>query len=403
MLKVTMWLVIPSFYQGDMLRALVAAGELDLDVIFARRISEDRIQLGWENDLEGYPFQFLSESNRIGNAMRLAWSQRDRIHIVNGMWMEPSFAAALATLAATRSTYAIYSEAPDPNATRSVAKKLFSTAFGRLIVGRASGYFPVARLGVEFFKRLGAREEKIYPYGYFRSHSKPFNSSASRDDSLWRNDEDRIEVVFVGQIVHRKGIDLLLEAMRPLFNEHPKLHLTVIGVGDLLERAQREVESFETKQRVSFEGASPSDEVLLRLKDADLLVLPSRWDGWGIVVNEAFAVGMPVVVSDRCGASELVHEGINGYVFCSGSVADLRKCLSEFIGRIADWPRFRENAAVVGQRISAEIVAPYVIDCLKHIAGISAVPPVPPWMELDVPRAGGECVLSPHSLNRRRI
>jgi glycosyltransferase involved in cell wall biosynthesis len=377
MLKLTMWLVVPSFYQGDVLRALVATGELDLEAIFARPLPEDRIQLGWENDLAGYSFRFLNETNRIMDAVRLVWSRRDRIHMVNGMWMEPSFAAALTALAATGGTYAIYSEAPDPNISRSVAKKLFATAFGRMIVARASGFFPVSHLGVEFFKRLRARPENIYPYGYFRSHSKP------SDSSMWRDDEDRIEVVFLGQVVQRKGIDVLLEAMKPLFEEHPTLYLTIIGAGDLLDGTRRQVDSSDLMRRIEFEGTLPSHQVLSRLKNADLLVLPSRWDGWGIVINEAFAVGMPVVVSNRCGASELVRNGVNGYVFRNEDVVDLRACLKRFLTQREEWASFRAASSTMAEKISAEAVAPYLIKSLKHMVGLLDEQPTPPWMQSD--------------------
>jgi glycosyltransferase involved in cell wall biosynthesis len=378
MLKVTMWLVVPSFYQGDLLRALVATGELDLEVIFARPLSEDRIELGWKNDVAGYSYRFLNEQNRIWDAVRLVWSQRERIHIVNGMWMEPSFAAALATLAAIGSTYAIYSEAPDPSVSRSGAKKLCTTVFGRMIVARASGFFPVSHFGVAFFRRLGAQSQNTYPYGYFRSHASPLaNSTMCNDD-----DQDRIEIVFVGQVVHRKGIDLLLDAIKPLFGEHPTLYLIIIGMGDSLEGIQRQVESLGLMERISFEGVLPSDQVLSRLRNADLLVLPSRWDGWGIVINEAFAVGIPVVVSNRCGASELVRDGINGYVFHSEDVMNLRSCLQRFLRNKEDWAGLRTASARTGERISAEAIAPYLVESLKHMVSNVDESPTAPWIQL---------------------
>lgn len=374
-----MWLVVPSFYQSDLLRALVATGEIDLEVIFARLLSEDRIELGWENDVGGYSFRFLNENNRIGDALRTVWLQRDRIHIVNGMWMEPSFVAALVILAATGGTYAIYSEAPDPNASRSSAKQLCAAAFGRLIVSRASGFFPVSHFGVDFFKMLGARSENTYPYGYFRSHSKPLNGSTERYGK--GGDAARIEIVFVGQIVHRKGIDVLLEAIKPLFGEHPSLYLTLIGTGDSLERTRRKVESFGLMERISFEGVLRSDQVLSRLKNADLLVLPSRWDGWGIVINEAFAAGIPVVVSNRCGASELVLDGINGYVFQNEDVMNLRACLQRFLRNKGDWASLRTASAMTGKKISAEAVAPYLIKSLKHMVFNLDERPAAPWLQ----------------------
>jgi glycosyltransferase involved in cell wall biosynthesis len=379
MLKVTMWLVVPSFYQGDLLRALVATDEIDLQVIFSRQLSEDRIQLGWENDVADYPFRFLEERNRIMDAVRSVWLQPDRIHIVNGMWMEPSFAAALTTLALRGGTYAVYSEAPDPNIFRSGAKRLLTTLFGRFIVGRASGYFPVSHLGEQFFKGLGARKENIYPYGYFRAHPSPSVSPTVNED------ENRIEIIYIGQIVHRKGVDVLLEALRPLFAENPAVYLSIIGTGDLTEDILDWIGTYKLNNRVFVEGVMPSHRILSRLGRADLLVLPSRWDGWGVVVNEAFAAGVPVVVSDRCGASELVFNGINGYVFRSEDVSDLRGCIQRFLHNRSDWARLRNASAVMASKISAEAIAPYFIGCLKHMVRMVDAPPRPPWMEVDEP------------------
>src|ERR1051325_5103774 len=107
----------------------------------------------------------------------------------------------------------------------------------------------------------------------------------------------RIEILFVGQLVRRKGVDLLLDALAPLWAEYPTLRLTLIGEGD--ERAALESQAAASgfRDRVTFAGARPADEVRTRLMAADLLVLPSRWDGWGMVVNEALAAGVPAIVS----------------------------------------------------------------------------------------------------------
>ena len=113
-----------------------------------------------------------------------------------------------------------------------------------------------------------------------------------------------------------------------------------------------------------------------------MLVLPSRWDGWGMVVNEAFSVGVPVIVSDHCGAADLVRSGVNGYVFRSGDASDLHHCLSDFLDKKSDWPRFRANAAETGGRISVEEVAPYLIRCLRHMTGSLDERPSPPWVPL---------------------
>jgi glycosyltransferase involved in cell wall biosynthesis len=60
---------------------------------------------------------------------------------------------------------------------------------------------------------------------------------------------------------------------------------------------------------------------------ADIFVLPSRHDGWGVVVNEALGAGLPIIVSDRVGARDLVDDGRNGLITCAGDVEELADAL----------------------------------------------------------------------------
>ncbi|MGH9904076.1 MAG: glycosyltransferase, partial [Pyrinomonadaceae bacterium] len=140
-----------------------------------------------------------------------------------------------------------------------------------------------------------------------------------------------------------------------------------------------EVEALNLSERVVFEGVIPADKIPARLAAADLLVLPSRWDGWGLVVNEAFAAGVPVIVSDCCGAADLIDHGVNGYVFRSERVNELRDCVFDFLNRETDRSSLAKNASEMGNRISTELAAPYFIACLKHVLGLSPQKPIPPW------------------------
>jgi glycosyltransferase involved in cell wall biosynthesis len=374
MLPVTIWMNMPSPYQSDLFRALVASGVVDLEVIFARDLPEDRRYLGWCGEVVGYSSRLLRDHWPMMDAVRLAWSRRRRLHIVNGIWAEPAFAAALAALAATGSRYAIYSEAPEPKR-RSLAGAWVRSVLGRMFVRRAIGLLPVASLGARFFSSLGAPMEAIYPFGYFRSGQR----CPERDSG--KPEKRRIEVLFVGQLISRKGVDLLLSSLAPLFAECPDLSLVLVGRGDLLPALQREVEAMGGSSRVMFEGALPAEAIPGRMTRAALLVLPSRWDGWGVVVNEALSAGVPVIVSDRCGAADLIRDGVNGYVFPSENAAALQACLRAFLERRADWPLFRERAARTGAAISPDEIAPYLIACLQHMIGASRERPVAPWLK----------------------
>ncbi len=363
---------MPTFYQADLFRALVRTGEVDLQVVFARGITSDRREIGWTDDLEGYSFAFLRRRTTLLDAIRLVRRQRDRIHIVNGLWAEPSFAVALCVLALQGSAYVIYSEAPNPDTERSKVKRLIQTLVGRAFALRARGWLPISRFAVEFYESLGARREAMYPFGYFRatpSHVVPLNAGAEHSPD--------IAAIFVGQLIERKGLDVLLTA---LASTASGISLRVIGEGIMRPAFERQVKALGLEERVVFEGVLPAAAISERIARADVLILPSRWDGWGLVVNEALAVGVPVIVSDRCGAADVIHQGMNGFVFRSNQADDLR----HFLHRVAElgnaWSDVSAAARRVGEALAAETVAPYLVACLRHMSGESSERPLAPWI-----------------------
>lgn len=381
-LRVTVWMNMPSFYQSDLFRALAARDDVELEVIYGRELSSDRIALGWQNDLRGFRYRFLARGRELRDAVRLAWQQRERVHIVNGIWAEAPFAVALLVFILARSDYVIYMEAPNPDIRRSRLKTLLQRMCGAIALRRIIGTLPISNLAIEFFTKYGVSAKLMYPFGYFRAKLPPDNLIAleqkceSEGSSIKTR---RIEIIFVGQLIHRKGLDLLLDAIEPLFAAHAQLHLTLIGDGELHGQLAQRLARADLTRRVTLAGSVASDEILQRLAAADLLVLPSRWDGWGLVVNEAFAVGVPVIVSDACGAADLVVSDVNGYVFQSENVTELRACLSRFLALQNDWESFRQASRAMGERISTAQMADYLASCLKHMTGRARHRPALPW------------------------
>jgi glycosyltransferase involved in cell wall biosynthesis len=373
MTPLTIWMNMPSFHQDGLFEALLASGKVDLRVVFVRGTTSDRLQIGWREGERNYPHRFLSRNFALWDALRIAWSERKRLHIVNGIGAEPAFAVALFALALARSRFVVYAEAFDPRQRTTGMRALLRDSFGSWIAKRALGMLAVSHFAEQFYTQMGFDGDRVYPFGYFQTgHNRA--ESAERLAV-----PERTEVIFVGQLIPRKGVDLLLEAMRPLFDDFPALLLSVIGDGSDAQALQDRARTLRTADRVNFEGAVSSDMIQSRLASADVLVLPSRWDGWGMVVNEALSAGVPVIVSDRCGAADLVQHRVNGYVFRSEDVEDLRRCLRSWLDNADGRLAMRSAAASTGGALSAEAAAPYLIKCLKHMTGEADVQPTPPW------------------------
>ncbi|KGN86067.1 glycosyltransferase [Porphyromonas sp. COT-290 OH860] len=128
-----------------------------------------------------------------------------------------------------------------------------------------------------------------------------------------------IKIVQISRFdVNKKGQDVLIEAIRLLKeNYNVKVELTFIGDGPGLEPMKKLVEEYEIIDQIFFYGAKSRDFVYAHLKDFDLLVQPSRFEGFGLTVAEAMAAKVPVLVSNIDGPMEIIQSGTCGYYFQS--------------------------------------------------------------------------------------
>jgi glycosyltransferase involved in cell wall biosynthesis len=375
MLPLTIWMNMPSFHQDDLFTSLANSGEVDLRVVFARELTAERVQLGWNPGARQYAQRTLSSPYAMAEAFAIARRERQRLHIINGIWAEPAFAAALVALKMMGSRFMIYSEAPDMAQRRSIFKRGLRSTFGKWIVRNVAGVLAISRFAVAFYRELGCRDETLYSFGYARALPDCAKLACGTAQTA------QSEIIFVGQLVRRKGVDVLLDALRPLLAESAGLRLTLIGVGDQRPALEAQAAAYGFEDRLTFAGMMAAEQVQSRMAAADLLVLPSRWDGWGMVVNEALAVGVPVIASNACGASDLIRHGINGYIFDSEDTQALRDCLRRFCNQSSEERMSMRRAALVtGESVAADVAARYLIACLKHMTGIIRDKPVAPWL-----------------------
>src|SRR5207247_1853601 len=98
--------------------------------------------------------------------------------------------------------------------------------------------------------------------------------------------------LFSGSLITRKGVDLLAQAFATVASEFPTVSLTVVGAGPLENEMRSRLE--DLGKRVTFAGFQSWEKLPQYYAEADVLVAPSRHDGWALVVPEALASGLPV-------------------------------------------------------------------------------------------------------------
>jgi glycosyltransferase involved in cell wall biosynthesis len=184
-------------------------------------------------------------------------------------------------------------------------------------------------------------------------------------------------LIYLGQCAHRKGIDIALRALAGM--TRLMWRLSVIGSGPEEEQWRQLAEQLGIGTRVCFTSALPYEKAMAELAKSDLLLLPSRYDGWGAVVNEALMAGVPVVCSDACGAQDLLREVWRGEVFPSGSVSALRNILETRIagGRLD--AEARERIQRWSRCLEGDAGAAYILSVIQHVYE-GGPRPVTPWM-----------------------
>ena len=157
----------------------------------------------------------------------------------------------------------------------------------------------------------------------------------------------KINLLFVGRFDPQKGVDLLLNAFSQCARSD--IHLTLIGdnvIGGLFVPK-------ESSARVTFLGWVPHDRVGNYYAACDAVIMPSRWEAFGLVAVEAMKYGKPVLASNRGALPELVKDGVNGYVF---SLED-PKALAELLNRLDP-----KELALMGRAAKKEFLGKYQME-----------------------------------------
>lgn len=229
--------------------------------------------------------------------------------------------------------------------------------------------------GLRFFSRCGYPAEKIFPFLHLVERTAL--SASVQVDAVPRRGEP-YRLLFVGQLIPRKRVDLLLDALSCITDL--SWELTVVGSGELREQLAQQARELKMESSVSFVQNIDNAEVFALMGRSDILVLPSRFDGWGAVVSEALSTGLPVVCSDRCGASDLLVGQPNGYVFSADDVVDLQRGIRYALTSpdILKGEPLRKWA----RRITGSAAAAYFVDIVNYLdAGATQARPECPWLE----------------------
>lgn len=372
------WQGIPSIHQAPLLRELARQWTGQVVVVAEDGVPPTRMALGWaQPDFSPAQLIVRPTAEERECLIRRTATPGD-VHIFSGFHAEPRTYATLKRVGRTAATIGVFAErGRDDDGPRAVARRARYRLHALRWRRRLRFVVATGELAVEWFKDRGFPAERVFPFGYFveRVTTEPRADNGGHGGRS-QGGTGPVRLLFVGELAHRKGVDLLLSALGAV--RGADWQLDVLGDGAEREHLETLAQHLGLAGRVRWLGVRPNGEVRFRASEADVLVLPSRYDGWGAVVNEALMAGARVVVSDACGASDLVSEAWRGVIFkagCIQSLADaLQRVISEGSRSAAERARIRGWA---DQAIAPEVAARYLSQIAEHFMGKRARPAVP--------------------------
>lgn len=226
----------------------------------------------------------------------------------------------------------------------------------------------ISNLARHQYIKAGFLSQQIFLYGYFVPKD-------SRRYSFVKNISDStLNMVYVGNLLKIKGIDLLVKAVDSLNENGVPVTLDIYGHGD-----PKALDMVDT-ENIRYMGPIPYGQAQMVISRYDMLCLPSRHDGWGVVVNEAIMQHVPVMLSDQVGAGTMVSASRPvGLIFRSDDIQELKHKIHYLLCNADVRRGYANNARLLSDKITPENGAKYLKAILSHYYENIGGRPIPAW------------------------
>jgi glycosyltransferase involved in cell wall biosynthesis len=293
---------IPSPYQVEVLNQISQDPDLTLQVAYLRRKDPSR---QWNSALINHDFIRLDEGpDQLAAARGFA---READLAVFNYYRHPYAQRLIWDRAELRRPWCFWGERQGLRKPEWAGRLVRCWTLRRLH-SSAAPIWGVGQFAVDRYKTEFGMSRKYFNFPYFSDLERFTTRPGSRLPST----SERV-FLFSGSLINRKGVDLVARAFLRLVRDGYSARLKIIGDGELrgsLEKILKPVWS-----RVEFTGFVDWADLPAHYASSDVLCVPSRYDGWGLVVPEGLAAGLPVIGTNRMGAAlEFIRSDKNGWL-----------------------------------------------------------------------------------------
>ena len=327
MLRIVFWQGILSLHQSTLIRHLALEQQQYTVILVVRKgMSEHRLKMGWFQPDFGNA-KIIIQPDEIMIKQLIQEQPKHSVHIFSGFGNgEPLIKHTLQKIFKINTTIGFYVEARDYRGIKGKLRQLHSRYLAWYYTQDIDFVLAIGTNGMQCYQQAGFHKKGLYHFAYFTE----FQDNLEQKKIIHIQKEVlTVRLLFIGSLIHLKGVDILLKALATLTTLD--WNLDIIGNGIERMRLEIQTKSLGLSSHVFFRGTLGNIEVQSVLQESDILILPSRNDGWGAVINEALMHGVPVICTEACGAADLLTDSMRGEIVKTDSVEALQIALKKWI------------------------------------------------------------------------
>lgn len=293
------WQPIPSFHQEAFLNALALADWVEsVQLYYESEMPKERLAEGWPKP------NFQGVHTRAIRHGETPIDAPDTFHFFTGFHTHRQLWGVFDRLSSPRHArcYSL-TEAPALYGWKRLPRQLIYRLHASKLGSRLDGLFAIGGKAETFYRALLPKKVPVHPFAYYDTPAKAFPAMTEAQP------RKTFRFLYVGRLVHLKGIDRLFDALASLPDSAPRWQLTLLGSGPEKESLKQRAIKRGISKCLSWHDSVPADEVAGFYRNADVLVQPSRGDGWGMTVVESLRQGCEVMVTEACGAAVAARPG----------------------------------------------------------------------------------------------
>jgi glycosyltransferase involved in cell wall biosynthesis len=368
--RVSVWLLTnaPSPYQAELLTAIADRPDLDLHVRFMRAESpagkavESRFP--WIVMAGLAPYGWRDEFRLHPRAVWEAANGRFDCYVLSGLYTSITFLCCALVLTIRRKPWIVWLERPHPEDRKDAAwlptvltfrpMRWLRRRLHAMLLKHSARCLCIGSAAREAYARYCKRPDKLDLLPYCCRLERYEKVSQDTVDSVKRRYglDGKTVFLYAGQMIERKGVDVALAAFSRVADGRPNITFLLLGEGPCRASLMDSVVS-GIRGRVHFAGHVPQAELAAHFSASDVFVFPSRHDGWGMVVSEACAAGLPVVATYQTGAAhDLVEHERSGFLIQRDDVEGLVQAMMFFVDHPEAVARFGRRSRQLVERFS---------------------------------------------------